>query len=174
MFGFGAVATGCFLQLLFPFVMEEADPAVRHFYGLQRILEVKLESELEVAGKVGLGGDLSEGAAVELGIGQTEVDLVEDVEGLRSELHAELVVNRELFDDRGVVVEVDRDANRRPGARHVAQLEAGRECECCRVQVTLRLSIRRAAEAVAVAAAGLRVSRRGRSSGGFQRIASFR
>jgi hypothetical protein len=130
---------------------------VRLFYELQRTLEVKLESELEVAGKVGLGGDLSEGAAVGLGVGQTEVDLVEDVEGLRSELHAQLVVNGELFDDRSVVVEVDRAANRRPRAGHVAELEAERKCECCRVQVTLRLPIRRAAQAVAIAAGGQRI-----------------
>ena len=87
---------------------------------------MKLECELDGAGKVVLRSDLSEGAAVELGVGQTEVDLVKNVEGLRTELHPELIMDRKPFDDRCVVVEADRSARSSPGARHVAKLEAER------------------------------------------------
>ena len=69
------------------------------------VLEVQFRGQLDVARRIVHCGDVAERRTAELGVRLIEINFVENVESLAAELKHQVFVNRDVLDERSVVVE---------------------------------------------------------------------
>jgi hypothetical protein len=92
-------------------------------------LEEEFKSDLHVARKVRLRGDVAEGGGAGYGVGEAELRTIHEVEGFEAELQTDGVVDFEVFDGGEIVFKGERGAERGCGAGHVTELECLAEAE---------------------------------------------